>query len=379
MLGRRQFVGSLGALGLAPALALAENGVSDREILIGRSTPASSPPFKDMALQRRTAADACIAALNAAGGVHGRRLRIVDRDDAYQAPKAEAVVRELIEKERVFAMLGAFGSPTLPAIIERVEAAGVPLIGAVTLGREAREPPKRFVFPVRISSQDETAHVVEHQRTIGMERFAVLASKEGFGPEGAYEFRQALAAARLKPVADIDFSLKDDGAALARRLIDGSPQAILAATLPQALANVLKPYRAAGGGAQVLGFSAMRIEDLSTALGPLAVGVGLSQAFPPPTRRSVPLVKRFNTVLAAHAGQAEPSYHGLDAYVEATVLIEGLRRAGRDLTRAALVNALESMHDFDTGGVVVRYGRGNRTGSTYVDIVMLGREGRLVY
>lgn len=379
-LNRRTLVSALGMASLCwPTLLRAQEGVSPREVLIGRVTPSSSPLFGSMALQRRTAANAYIDFVNAQGGVHGRNLRVVDVDDAYDAEKASAATDHLVNVEHVFAMLGAFGSPTLPSVMRKIEAAGVPLVGAVTLSDEARTPFKRYVFPVRASSLVETAHVVKHQRTLTVERFAILSNKEAYGPQGASAFATALAAASLKPVDTIEFSSQDDLAAVAARLHASSPQTILASVLPKPFAKIFAAYRKLGGGAQATGFSAIRIEDLVDELGPLASGVGLSQAVPVPTRESVPLVKQYLTVLRRHAPNAVPSYHGLDAYVEAVVLVEGLRRAGRTPTRQRLVAGLESMSSYDCGGLTVKYGPSDRTGSTFVDVVMLSGTQKVVY
>ncbi len=378
MLSRRSVLKAMTFSGLAPAVVRAEPGVSDQEILIGRTTPAS-PPITEMTMQRRGGADACIAAVNAMGGIHGRRIRIIDRDDAYDAVRADANVRELIDNIGVFAMLGAYGTHTLPTIMSRVELAGVPLIGAVTLGRDDRDPPKRFVFPVRVSAQTETSHIVRHQRTLGVTRFAILANTDAYGPEGAIEFADALKEAGLKPVVTINMTFQDSGELAARKLLESGAEAILASTIPQTLASVLRPYRAQYGVAKALGFSSMRVEDLMSTLGPLCSGVGLSEAVPVPTRIGVPIVKEYQTALRAHLPGAAPSYLGLDGYLEARVLVEGLRRAGRGLTRMGLVEGLESMGYHDFGGVNVRYGRGDRTGSTFVEVVMLGNNGRIIY
>jgi branched-chain amino acid transport system substrate-binding protein len=380
-ISRRELIISLGAAGAAlPALtrAASSGAPSDREILIGRTTPASSP-FAEMARQRRTGADACMARVNAAGGLHGRRLRIVDRDDAYQPEKASAAVRELLEQEGVFAMLGAFGTPTLPVVMARTEEAGVPLIGAGSLTNDARSPLKRHVFPVRAAPTAETAHAIKHQRTLAVERFAILSSKEAYGPAGATAFAASLQAAGLKPVETIAFSAGDDAQAVAERLRASGAQALLVSVLPKPFSAVLAHYRKLGGAAQVIGFSAIRIEDLVESLGPLAAGVGLSQPVPVPTRVAVPLVKAYHAALGAHDGRAAPSYHGLEGYLEALVLVEGLRRAGRNLSRERLVAGLESMTGHDLGGVMVKYGSNDRTGSTYVDIVMLNARGSVVY
>lgn len=378
-LDRRSLLAVL-ASGAAPSL-LAQNavpGVTDREILLGRITPSDSP-FADMARQRRLGADACIARINAGGGIHGRRIRMLDRDDGYRADKAAAAADELLQQQRVFALLGAFGTPTLPAIMDRAGAAGAPLVGANSLTNDARQPFKRHVFPVRAASLAEAAYVVRHQRTLAIERFAVLASTEAYGPPGAAAYLAALQSAGVRPVAHIAFSAKDDAAAVARALHAGAPQSLLVAALPKPFAAVLAQYRKLGGAAQGIVFSAMRIEDVTSALGPATTGLGLTQPVPSPARLGVPLVQDYRAALAA-AGTVEPaSYHGLEGYLEARVLAEGLRRAGRTLTRQGLIAALETLRHHDFGGITVNYGPTDRTGSSYVDIVLLGRRGELVY
>jgi branched-chain amino acid transport system substrate-binding protein len=380
-ISRRDLIISFGAasVGLPVAAQSAAHGIpSDSEILIGRTTPVSSP-FAEMARQRRTGADACVAMMNGAGGVHGRRVRIIDRDDGYQSDKASVAVSELVEREGVFAMLGAFGTPTLPVIMAKIEEAGVPLIGAGTLTNEARSPFKRHVFPVRAAPTTETAYSIRHQRTLGVERFAIVSSKEAYGPAGAHAFAESLQSAGLKPVDSIAFSIGDDARVIAEQLRNSGAQALLASVLPKPFSAILAQYRKLGGAGQVVGFSAIRIEDLVESLGPMAVGVGLSQPVPVPTRTTVPLVKSYQSALATHEPKATPSYHGLEGYLEALVLFEGLRRAGRKLARDRLVAGLEAMTGHDFGGVLVKYGPNDRTGSTYVDIVMLNARGGVVY
>jgi branched-chain amino acid transport system substrate-binding protein len=361
----------------ASALQAQDVGVTANSILIGRVTPKSSI-FAGMQKQRTGAADAYIASVNAAGGVNGRKIVIKDRDDAYDPKKALAETKALIEEDKVFAILGAFGSPTLPVVMDLVEAAGVPLVGAVTLSNAAREPLKKYVFPVRASALKETRNTVAHEMTLGVSRFAVLASKEAYGPEGAIAYKEALVKEKLAPVADISFGVKEDPVGVAKRLFAANPQAILVAVLSKPFSAVLKEYRAMGGTARVIGFSAIRIEDMLSDLGNLSDGLALSQSLPVPSRVSMPLVAEYNKTLTAFGAGAPSSYHGIDAYLEARILVEGLRNAGASLTRNKLVSALEQMNNQDFGGVNVRYGPKDRTGSTYNDIIML-RGGRVVY
>ncbi len=120
-------------LGTSAVAAVDEVGVSTETILIGRVTPRGSPVFGGMAKQRTGSADAYIASVNAAGGVHGRKLVVKDRDDAYKADQAAVEVKALIHEDKVFALMGSFGTPTMPVIMREAEVAKVPLVGATLL------------------------------------------------------------------------------------------------------------------------------------------------------------------------------------------------------------------------------------------------------
>ena len=377
-INRRTAATALLALGALARHARAdEAGLGAGTITIGRVMPTGSPAFGPMARQHAGGADACFASINAQGGVAGRRLVLRDRDDGYDAARAREQARALIEDDKVFALLGAVGTPTLPPIMDEAERHGVPLVGAASVGNEARLPPRRLVFPVRMAADGEAAAIVRHQATVGSRRFVVLASKEAYGPAGAAAFEAALRGAGFA-VTTLAFGGADDARAVAQRLADARPDAVLLSVVPRPFAAVARHYDALGGHSRMFGLSVIRIEDLAAELGPLAEGVALSQVLPSPMSHSSLLAADFRRALAAHAPGTPPSYHALEGYLEARVLVEGLRRAGADPTRARLVAALESMAPHDFGGVLVRYGAGDRTGSTFSDLVMLAANGRTV-
>lgn len=366
------------ALSQSIAVSAQEPGITENTIVIGRISAQGSPAFDGMARQRSTAADAYIARVNASGGIHGRKIVIKDRFDAYMPARTEQEIKGLIAQDKVFAILGAWGSPTLPIVMREAEAAGVPVVGAMTVSNEARVPVKRFIFPVRSSSHSEAATTVRHQLTIGVKRFAVLAGKEAYGPDGSKAYLDALAAAGVKPIDTIMFGATEDPAAVARKIHQTQAQSLLVAALPKPFAAVLKQYRNTGGTAQVFGFSAMRIDELQAELGEHAAGVMLTQVAPAPYRRLMPLTIEYQETLQMFAPQLKPSYHGLDAYLEARILVEALRAAGKQPTRARVVAALEGMRNRDFGGVIVRYGPDDRTGATYVDLLMLSSANKIV-
>lgn len=357
-----------------------EPGVTGDKVLIGRVTPRSSAVFGGIARLRASSADAYFAAVNASGGVHGRKIVVVDRDDGYTPAQAGTELRKLAQQERIFALLGAWGSPTLPVAVQQAEALRIPLVGAMSLGDDGRNGFKRYVFPVRTSPSNEAHASVQHQVTLGLQRLAVLHSTEAFGPDGGKAYVEALRRSGIQPIAVVSYSMKDDPAQVAQRLHAAQPQVVFISTLPTPFSQVLKAYRQMQGTAKIVGFSVLSVDQFRAELGELASGMVMTQVTPPNNKTIIPLVAEFRDALAeyAPAGTAVTE-HGLDAFLEAKVLVEGLKRAGRELSREKLVKALESLNNADFGGVNVRYSGNDRTGSTYVNLLLIGSGGRLVH
>lgn len=370
---RRRLLRGVAALGscsvAAPELRAADQ-TSDA-IRIGRVLPHSVPAFAAMAQQRAQGADACVAHINASGGIHGRRIVVLDRDDGYDAVRAARETRSLLTQDHVFALLGAFGTPTVPAVIEVAESVGVPLVGAASIANDARQPPRRWVFPVRVSAALEAAATVRHQTTLGAQRFVLLTSREAYGPSGATAYASALRQAGLT-FKELAFGADDDAKQVVAQLLQARPEVIFISVLPRPFASVLRAYRERGGAARIFGLSVIRVEDLRAELGPQASGIGLSQPVPAPNSPTSALAAEYRAHLSRLDPAALPSFHGLEGYLEARVLVEGLRRAGPRATREQLVRALESFRPLELGGLLVRYGPGDRTGSTFSELVMLG-------
>jgi ABC-type branched-subunit amino acid transport system substrate-binding protein len=165
---------------------------------------------------------------------------------------------------------------------------------------------------------------------------------------------------------------------VAKRLLQANPEAVLLSALPKPLAGVKRQYAALGGRATMIGHSSMAMDDFRKELGPLSADMVFSQIMPSPYGGAAILGQEFRRLLAIHRPGAKPSYNGIEGFLEAKVLVEGLRRAGERPTRESLASALESINHQDFGGPLVTYGKGVRAGSSFVDIVLLRSDGALV-
>jgi ABC-type branched-subunit amino acid transport system substrate-binding protein len=187
-------------LALVSTIAIAENGVTDKEILIGQFA-AMSGPAAQLGKRMQVGMQAYFTAVNAQGGVNGRAIKLLTRDDGYEPEKAAAAAKALIQEDKVFALAGSVGTPTGLAALPIVTAQQIPLVGMFTGAQALREPFNRYVFHVRSSYFDETERIVQHLTTVGVKRLAVFYQNDAYGKAGLEGVTRALDKRGLKAVA----------------------------------------------------------------------------------------------------------------------------------------------------------------------------------
>lgn len=180
----------------------AEVGVTDAEIRVGQFA-AQTGPAAELCKRMQVGMLAQFNAVNAAGGISGRTIRLISRDDGYEPAKAIAAVKALIEEDKVFALVGSVGTPTNLAAVPAINAAGIPLIGPFTGAQGLREPLNRNLFHVRASYFDETERIVQHLTTLGLTKIAVFYQNDSYGKAGLEGVLRALAKRNLKPTASV--------------------------------------------------------------------------------------------------------------------------------------------------------------------------------
>lgn len=357
---------ALGLVASGPALAQAP-------LLIGQSAPLSGPSMA-VGQDIRAGALAYFNKVNAAGGVHGRKIELVSLDDAGNTTNSEANTATLVDKRNVVALFG-YGSATLsmPAL-DIVERAKVPFFAPFS-GAEALRQDHPYVYNLRASYADELNKIVEHYSMLGMTRFAVVHYDDPIGKQNLGVVAEALAANQLKPVstAALKRGQKDVKREVAA-VLKSNPQVVIATTSYLGTAEFFKTARGAGSGAQFVSTSFAGASALADELGDKGVGVLMSQVVPTPTRVSIQVVSEFKQAIAALDATKADSYTALESFIAAKALVEGLRRAGANPTRATLTRALDGLNDYDVGGYVVRFSPENRNGSKFVTLTMLGRD-----
>lgn len=354
----------------------AEDGVTDTTIKIGQTvgvTGTVAAPVKEM----NEGAKAYFHMINKQGGVHGRKIEMIVLDDKFDPALTLANAETLIKKERVFALFLGRGTPHTQGILPLISANNVPLVAPSTGAVIFHEPPHRLLFNIRAKYQDEVIKAVEHFNTVGMKNIGLLHVDDAFGQDGLEGFNKAMAMHKLTPAIVTKFErVKPDYAATAATIINANPSALIIVSSSKNTVEVIKAIRAQGGRMQIMTQSNNSSAAFVKDLGPAGVGVIVSQVAPAPHLLSTRLGQEFNA--AAKETGATISYASIEGFMNAKVLVEGLRRAGRNLTREGFVRALESMQRVDFGGLMVTYGTNDHTGSEFVELTMIGRDGRFV-
>ena len=319
-----------GVLIAATALAAdAEPGVTATTILIGQSA-AFSGPASELGTEMRAGAMAYFQAINAAGGVNGRKIELRSLDDGYEPDRAAANTRKLID-DGVFLLFGYVGTPTSNASKPIFTAARVPFVGPFTGAESLRNPLNRYIFNIRASYYDETDKIVGQLVGQTLDRIAVFYQNDDYGKAGLAGVERAMQKRNLKIVATGTVERNTvDVAAAVKAIGSVEPQAVVMISAYKSCAAFIKAMRKAGYNPQFMNVSFVGSKALAHEAGPDGRGVGISQVVPFPWNLSARVVKDYQQLLEASTGKPDNfSWTSLEGFIAAKVLVEGLRRDRR--------------------------------------------------
>lgn len=326
---------------------------------------------------------AYFAHVNANGGILGRKIRVVTRDDSYKPEQTLAHTRALLADDKPLALFGYVGTGNVLALNKNkvLEEAGIALMAPYTGAQDLREPMNPHIFHIRASYTDETSRMVEHLHTIGLRRFAVMYQDDPFGKSGLAGAERALEKLGMKLVAQggYDRTKPEEIGAAVKAIAPSNPDAIIMVSVNRASAAFIKELRKTGSSARLFSISVVNFKELLKNAGEDTVrGVGISQVMPYPYSPMLPVVREFRELMARYQPSKTISYASMESFVAAKVLVEAIRRAGPNPTRQKVMAQLESLVNHDVGGFHVGFGPGNRVGSRFVEVTVIGQGGRLI-
>lgn len=378
---RLKRLAAIGTLAFSALNCAADPGVTDTSITIGMSAPFSGPNAA-YGLDMRQTIQNYFEQLNKNGGVNGRKLELIALDDGYETERTVANTKTLLKEKNAFALLSYYGSsPTTEAMNTVFGPAKVPLVGTISGAATLREPISgnpnaRYMFNVRASYADETETIVNQLVSLGLKSIAVFYQNDGFGKSGLEGITTALKKHNLTPsaVGTVERNSLDVSKAL-EPIAKANPQAVIMVTLYKPTAAFVKAMKKSGQNPMFMTLSPVGTEQLVQELGPEARGIGISQVAPYPWNDAAPAVREYQKLVVKPGNY---TYYGMEAYLMARTMVEGLKRAGKDLSRDKLVSALESMGGVDFGGYRVNYSPTSRIGSRFVELTVIGPGGKVL-
>jgi ABC-type branched-subunit amino acid transport system substrate-binding protein len=363
-------------------------GVTDQEIRFGMSGPMTGAA-KENGRQMKIGIDLAFNQANDAGGVEGRKLRLIATDDGYEPARTAENMKQLYEKDQVFGFIGNSGTPnaavSVPYALERRMLFFAAFTGANVV---RHDPPDRYVFNYRPSYAEETDAAVRYlvkMRRIPPGQIAVFAQQDPFGDAGFAGVAKAFRSLGLGDGAVVRLNYQRNTVD-----VDDAVNQLKAQKLPIKAVVMVATYRAAAKFVEktrdfnpgllytnVSAVGGTALADELSLLGPrYASGVIVTQVVPAVSGYSS-IVLEYKNALARYFPGEAPDYISLEGYVSANILIQALKRAGPQFDTEKLVDILENTRNLDLGlGTILGFGRAEHQASHKVWGTALDEKGK---
>ncbi len=369
------FFASLFAFGILTSETLAEDGVFPDKIVFGQ-VAALEGPAQALGQGMRAGILAAFGEVNRAGGIGGRKLELNSLDDGYEPEKTIEATKKLINEEKIFALVGAVGTPTSKAGQPIATEAKVPFIGPFTGAEFLRAPYNRYVVNIRGSYYQETEAWIEHlTKDLGVSKIAILYQDDAFGLAGLEGVKIALAKRNMSLVASGTF--KRNTIAVKSALLDimkGNPQAVVTVGPYKPIAEFVKVARQQKFDPIFVAISFVGSNALARELGNDGAGVVVSQVVPFPWDASIPVVAAYQAAMRASDAGSKPEFVSLEGYLVGRLIVETLKRTPGEPTREAFLDVI-AKGGFDFGGVKLNYAANKNQGMDEVFFTILQSDG----
>jgi ABC-type branched-subunit amino acid transport system substrate-binding protein len=362
-------------IGLAPVFLFAALPAFAGEIVIGQSAPLTGSNA-ELGNDIRNGALAYFKKVNDAGGLPQGKIRLVTLDDKNQTKLSEENTKKLVNEEHAVALFGYASStlsiPAMPTVAEMKVPFFAPFTGADTIRKQ-----NDYVYTVRSTYADEIGKIVNFWGNLGSTRVAVLHYDDKVGQENYETVAQALKKFGSTPTSVAVKRNADVTAEQVKQVAAANPNVLLVTTSYAPAAQLVKQLRSSGKQYMVTSLSFAGASQLGKALGPDASGVSVAIDVPAPRAQTIPVVRECNEAWAA-AGQKEAmSVTAMESCIAAKVLVEGMKRSGKEVTRASLQHSLDGLGRYDAGGYVVQFKPGSHYSGTFVSIALLTPSGEV--
>ncbi|MXY46285.1 MAG: ABC transporter substrate-binding protein [Chloroflexi bacterium] len=363
----------------APQAVAVVPGVTDSEIKFGQSA-ALTGPSEALGKGMQLGILAAFHEVNQVGGVNGRQLTLTTLNDHYEPFFAFSGTNQLINRDRVFGLIGSVGTPTTRAALPTVEASGVPFVGAFTGAQLIRRDDQSNVLNVRASYHDETEAMVDYLEENGKKKVAVLYQNDSFGHDGLEGVEKALDKRDDMELVASWYYIRNTSAvkSAAYRIANAEPDAVIIIGSYAPTAEFIKYTRLRLTDPPIfMAVSFVSSDALKSQLVELdqsLADVFVTEVTPSPTDGSNSLVARYQAALSAYDADAEPEFISLEGYMAGRLAIARLQECGLDVTRECFLDVFDETTLIDIGGVEFEFGPKDNQGSDNVSLRAIGAE-----
>jgi ABC-type branched-subunit amino acid transport system substrate-binding protein len=355
-------------------------GVTEKEIVIG-SCAALEGPSQFLGRETVSGAEAYFRLVNDEGGINGRKLKLVSFNDGYDPEKAQSCWDKLMQ-EKPFALGFFVGTPTALRYVPLAEKSQIPMVGLFTGAQTLYAPLRHWVINVRASYFDETREQVDGLwKVLHYRKIAVIYPDDPFGSAVLSGVQAALTANGGKPVAAASYVRQSNqvGSAI-DQVRAANPDAVIVVGPSNTVAPILKQAHEKGWHPLFVTVSFVGTDELIEEAGTDADGMVITQVVPPYYLTDLRTVALYRRTMLKYSPSSKPNFVSLEGFVDALVMVEGMRKAGKELTREGLIRGIESLHDWDAGlgpDLRIDYSAKDHKGFDHV-IPTVVRSGRVV-
>jgi branched-chain amino acid transport system substrate-binding protein len=357
-------------------VAHAEDGVTADAVVFGQAA-ALTGPASALGQGMKAGMEAAFAEANAKGGVAGRKLKLISRDDGYEPDKSIAATNALIKDDKVFALIGPVGTPTSAATQPIAMSASVPFIGAFTGAGFLRDAKLGNVINVRASYDEETEAWVQHlTNDLHISKIAIFYQDDAFGRAGLSGFKKAMEKRNLSIVAEGTY--ERNTVAVKTALLDikrAEPEAVVMVGAYKPCAEFIRLARKIDFNPVFVNISFVGASALAKELGEDGKGVIVSQVVPFPWDSSIKVVADYQAAMTAADPNAKPEFVSLEGYLVGRLAVAALEKVGANPTREGMLKAIKDTGKFDFGGLTMEFGPGQNQGLHQVFMTVIQPDG----
>ena len=356
-------------------------GMAQADVVVAQVSPRTGP-LSPNGIGNFIGAKAVFDEVNAQGGIHGQKIRFVFEDDQYAPAETVRLLQRVAERDKPVLFLNLLGSANVTAVIQdkTLERLAIPAVG-ITPGSEAlRASGNPWLFHIQAGDKLQLQKIITHLSTIGVTSISVAYQDIPFGQSGLRFLEEFASRAGVKLLGKVAIKPgSEDLRDAAAQLKASGAQTYIMVLVPNSGASLVRDVRGAGDITPIYGMSYISVSEVIAKAGTMqAIGVALAQITPNTYSDSSGLVRQFKDVMHRFGPKENsPDQFQLIGYAAARVAVEALRRAGPQPNPAKLLATLKTLK-LDDGGFPIDFTNGN-VGSTYVNIGVIGKSGRLTY